>query len=122
MIWLSILVLILGVAILSTKKAEAPATKLQFDAEDEENGGAIKDVEEFQLPDLPKHKKAQRRTSTSSHAEDGENDIKIHGYEAVWRPRDSTDSEGSSDERPRRPKYEEDEEFGSFIGDSKTSS
>jgi hypothetical protein len=103
MIWLSILVLVLGVGVLSSKKPEVIAKKVNIGEEDEEADveANSKGTESFSLPTLSK----DRRQSEA----------------AEWSMnKDSLESDRSEDvdvEKLKRPRANTDD-FGSFVGES----
>lgn len=106
MIWLSILVLVLGVGVLSSKKPEVVVKKVNIGEDEEEAdveaNGSNKGIETFSLPTLTKN-------SRPSEAEE-------------WSmAKDSLESERSDatiePEKLKRPRANTDD-FGSFVGES----
>ena len=116
MIWLSILVLVLGVAILSTKKPESVQRNTQFDTDDEEGAGVqTKGADEIQLPTLPKINRKKGMLLLSS-GRDGPTDPDAD--DEVEKARESVESEISTkSDLPRRPSFKE-EDFGNFVESS----
>lgn len=105
MIWLSILVLVMGVGVLSAKKPETPVKKANIGEEEEdvdvEASAAAKDAQSFSLPTLKKNGQSSEAVEWSM-------------------AKDSLESDRSEEEEPeklRRPRANTDD-FGSFVGES----
>lgn len=127
MIWLSIIVLILGVAVLSSKKPEVPIKQKADFGEDEEEmvGGPRKPgeeddgVETFSLPTLNRQGRKAEQQERS-----GFND-EANGWsmakDSLDSDRSSVSDDGDTKGRLQRPKLDgrtgKDDEFGSFVGE-----
>ena len=130
MIWLSILVLILGVAVLSSKKPEVPVKQKPDFGEDEEEmvGGPRKPGEEddgigaFSLPTLNRQgRKAEQQQQQQGRSgfNDDENGWSM-AKDSLDSGRSSISDDGDTKDRLQRPELDgrngKDDEFGSFVG------
>lgn len=128
MIWLSILVLILGVAVLSSKKPEVPVKQKADFGEDEEEmvGGPRKPGEEedgietFSLPTLNRQGRKAEQQQGRSGFNDDENGWSM-AKDSLDSGRSSISDDGDTEDRLQRPKLDgrngKDDEFGSFVGE-----
>ena len=124
--WLSILVLILGVAVLSAKKVEVPLKPKVLDGDEGDEEDATNGPESIQLPTLRKQSMSRNADEISEDEDEevviGRNGAKskegLTAYDHTW---EGSPADEEDDATPRVPNYREDD-FGKFVGDDSSQS